>query len=306
MVLGDSNPDLILRGDIEPRFGQVEKLVEEARLEIGGSAAIVAAGAARLGVSVALVAAGGEDALGRAQIEALRHRGVEVGALRTLPGVATGVSVILSRGEDRAILTSPGAIPALEAAMVDAELLRSARHVHVSSLFLLTGLRPGLPGLLAAARAAGATVSLDTNWDPAGDWVAARRELDLVLPEVDVFFPNLAEARALSGEDEPEAAAAALARRVDLAVVTLGAEGALAHGSDGTVARAAAPAVAAVDTTGAGDSFAAGFLAARLRGEDLEGCLALGCACGALSTTAAGGTAAQPQLAAAEALRARG
>ena len=108
---------------------------------------------------------------------------------------------------------------------------------------------------------------------------------------------------ALGGAEDIEAAARALAARGPLAVVKLGPEGAVAVG-DGEVTRAVAPAADAVDTTGAGDSFDAGFLAARLAGESLADALALGRACGALSTRATGGTAAQPTLGEARALRA--
>src|SRR6185295_10055360 len=136
----------------------------------------------------------------------------------------------------------------------------------------------------------------DTGWDPHERW-------DVALDAFDVLLPNAEEALRLAGraDGDVEAAARDLARRGPLVVVKLGADGALATTGD-EVVRAAAKPVDAVETTGAGDSFDAGFLAGRLNGDDLESVLALACACGALSTRRAGGTAAQPTLEEARAL----
>lgn len=290
LVIGDANPDLILAGDVEPVFGQVEKLVDSGRLTLGGSASIVAAGAARLGLRTAIATVVGDDALGRVQTTALAAAGVDTRGVRVDARRPTGVTVVLARGDDRALLTALGTIDALRAEDVDRALVAGARHVHVSSYFLQPALAAGLPGLLQRARAAGASVSLDTNWDPSGRW-----DLGALLALVDVFLPNAAEACAITGAADAEAAAAALARTVPIVVVTCGAEGAIARAGD-RVVRAAPPAVDAVDATGAGDSFAAGFLAGRLGGRPLDRSLELACACGALSTRAAGGTEAQPDL----------
>jgi len=124
-----------------------------------------------------------------------------------------------------------------------------------------------------------------------------------------VFLPNAAEARRIAGVDDVEAAALALARtgaagRSDggpTVVVKLGADGALAARADGTVLRVPAMPIDPVDTTGAGDSFDAGFLRAWLDGAEIRDCLELGAVCGAMSTRAAGGVDAQPTLAEARA-----
>ncbi|YCK40295.1 carbohydrate kinase family protein [Actinomadura sp. ATCC 39365] len=150
----------------------------------------------------------------------------------------------------------------------------------------------GLPALLAELRAAGATTSLDTNDDLAGRWDG----LADVLAATDVFLPNAGEARAIAARlsgvrDGPlEAVAARLGALGPAVVVKDGADGALAWES-GLVTRAPAR---PVDTVGAGDSFDAGYLAARLRGMSRRECLDVAVACGSLSTRAAGGTAAQP------------
>ena len=286
LVVGDCNPDLLLMGsDVVPEFGQREKLVETAQLVVGGSAAIAACGAARLGLDTAFVGAVGRDLLGTFMLDALADRGVDVSACGADPDRPTGITVALVRGDDRAILTAPGAIPLLTAAAVDRDLLRASRHLHVASFHLLDGLRPGLEGLVAEAQSAGLSVSLDPQGDPGGGDTALLARL---AARVDILFVNEQEDAAL------DSAGCALV------VVKRGPRGALARTPAGTV-EAAPPPVEAVDATGAGDSFDAGFLAARLAGAGVAEALALACACGALSTRALGGIAAQATMAEARA-----
>lgn len=291
LVAGELNPDAIVVGpDLTPEFGQVETLAADGTLTIGSSGAIFACGAARLGLATSYVGVVGDDAGGRFVLAELEGRGVDTGACRVEEGRPTGLSVVISRGEDRAILTAVGAMDALAAADVTGRVLATAEHLHVTSPALQPRLRAGLPDLLARAHAAGLTTSLDPGWDPAGEWDAA---LGDSLDAVDVFFPNAAEAGRIAGTEDPEAALEALAARVATVAVKLGADGAIAADASGR-ARASAPALDPVDTTGAGDSFAAGFLAAGRAGLPLAERLRVAVACGSLSTRALGGVAAQP------------
>lgn len=293
LVIGDANPDLVLRGsDVTPAFGQAERLVDHARLTVGGSGAIMACGAARLGLRVGLAGLVGDDPFGAFMRAELDRRGVDTTGLRVDPDRPTGVSVVLSQPGDRAILTSPGTIGELRAASVDLDLVRSARHVHVSSYFLQIGLAPGLPALFAEAREAGATTSVDPNSDPAGMWNGG---LDALLPVVDVLLPNEIEATRLGHTSDLEEAMSSLRGRGPLVVVKAGPRGAIAVGP-GERLQVAAAIVTPVDTTGAGDAFDAGFVTAMLAGESLERCLAIANACGALSTRASGGVDAQPTM----------
>jgi sugar/nucleoside kinase (ribokinase family) len=294
LVVGDCNPDLVLRGaNVEPAFGQAERVVENGELTIGGSGAITACGAARLGLRTGLASVVGADPLGRFMLDALGERGVDISGVVVRPETPTGVSVVLVRGADRAILTAPGTIAELTADLVDQRVLRAARHVHVSSYFLHRGLRPGLADLLRDARSAGASTSIDPNWDPSEDWDGGLLDL---LSEVTILFVNAEEARRIVAVADVEEAAHALSREGSvLVVVKLGAEGALAV-EGGHITRSAAVAVQEVDSVGAGDSFDAGFLAGRLAGRPLEESLRLANACGALSMRAVGGTGAQPTL----------
>ena len=293
----------MLGGDVTPEFGQQEKLVGGISLVIGGSAAITAVAAARLGLRVALAAAVGADPAGRFMLDQLAASGVDVGAVVVRDDAPTGMTVALSRGGDRAILTALGAVATLTATDVPASLLAGARHVHASSWFLLQDcLGPGLAALLSAARSAGVTTSLDTNWDPSGRW--GDELLTAAIAEADMLLPNEAEALRLSGADDLDNAIGALLaagpRRV---VVKLGERGAIC--ADGTTRqRVSMPPVPPVDTTGAGDCFNAGLIAGLLDGLSLAEATALGCAAGALSTGAPGGTGSAPDRSAAARLAA--
>ena len=291
LVVGDANVDLVLTGDVVPRFGQEEQLLDASSLVLGSSAGIVAHGLARLGVPVALVACVGDDEFGRFTLAALD--GVDTSFVRVVPGETTGLSVILSAPEDRSILTAKGAMVRVTAADVLAAVDAGAfTHVHFASFFLLPGLAASLPALLPELRSRGLTISLDTNWDPAGEWLG----LDAVLPHVDVFLPNLEELRAVSpGHDSDEQAASAL---VDASpglavVVNAGRDGGWSVRSESPALSAPGLVLDVVDTTGAGDSFDAGYLAALHFGETDERIrLRWATAAGSLSTRVAGGSGA--------------
>lgn len=298
LVVGDCNPDVLVLGDdITPEFGQHEKLVSSISLVVGGSAAITAVAAARLGLRVTLAAAIGADPAGEFMRSQLESAGVDTSAIVVRPAVATGMTVALSRAGDRAILTATGAMASLAAEEVPETVLSAVRHVHVSSYFLLEqSLGPGLATLLATARAHGASTSVDTNWDPAGRW--GGDQLREVLAQTDILLPNEEEALRLSGKPPLEAAVATLTSAGPKVVVKLGARGAMC--ADGAVVHSITPPSpldgAFVDATGAGDCFNAGLIAGLLRGLDLPAAARLGCAAGSASTRAAGGTAAAPDI----------
>ncbi len=243
------------------------------------------------------------DPAGEFMLGQLAGAGVDTGAVTSRPGLATGMTVALSRGSDRAIITATGAMTSLTASDVPRALLRSARHAHVSSYFLLErSLGPGLAALFGEARANGTTTSLDTNWDPAGLW--GGDQLREVLSHTDILLPNAEEALRLSGQPTMSAALAMLTGAGPRVVVKLGASGALCDdGNESQSVRTPSGLTGElVDATGAGDCFNAGLIAGLLHGLDLPAATRLGCATGSASTRAAGGTAAAPTLAAALAL----
>lgn len=289
VVLGDANPDLIVRGgDVVPAFGQAERLVDEATLTIGGSGGIFACAAARLGLAVAFVGVVGDDRFGRYMVEELGANGVDTSGVVVDPDRPTGLTVVLSMPHDRAMLTAPGTIGELSADRIDRDLLARARHVHVSSYYLQRALAPDLPRLFAELRAEGATTSIDPNWDPSGRWDASLLRL---LAAVDVFLPNEMEALSLAHISELDRAIAIL-REAGAGVVAVKRDGEGVVGADAAgVVRVEGLSVPVVDGTGAGDAFDAGFLACWLEGVPLERALAVGNACGAAAVGGAGGTA---------------
>lgn len=304
LVVGELNVDLIVQLRGELKFGQHEQFVESTVVTMGSSSAITACGAARLGIPTSLVTVYGDDAFGHFVVEELARLGVDTSFARMDASLPTGSSVHLARPDrDRAILTHMGSIGAVGSADVPA--LDGFAHLHVGSYFLQESLWADAPVLFARARAAGLTTSVDGNFDPSEIWDRGIRDL---LPHADIFFGNEQEVAGITGIDSE---AGGIEMLLDLmpagAVVVFkrGADGASAvtriAGVSTTVA-ARPPLGDVVDTVGAGDSLAAGFLAAGLMGLPLADALAFAVACGTASTRAAGGTTAQPTLAEARAL----
>ena len=302
LVIGEINPDIVVSDpDPVPVFDEVERIVRSIHMTVGSSSAIFACGAARLEFQVAFFGVVGDDPFGHFMLDAMSARGIDVSACVVDPARSTGATVILTTGRDRAILTEMGAIGAMDVDAVPGSLIDRARHIHSGCFYLQETSRERLPAFFATARARGITSSFDTNWDPTDRWdggVAA------MLGTCDVFFPNAVEARRIARLDDVEEAARALARigaagRTDggpIVAVKLGAAGALACRAEGPLVRVPAMRVEPIDTTGAGDSFNAGFLRAWLDGADLKACLRSGAVCGAMSTQRLGGIDAQPTL----------
>ncbi len=292
VVLGDAKPDLIVAA---PGSGSArgERLVDETVLALGGSGAIAACGAATLGLKVAFAGTVGDDPFGRFVTEALAAHGVDVGGIRVDVQHPTGVSIVLKHDEDETVLTSVGTVATFGGELVDRTVLRSARHLHVSSYYLQDALRPALPELFDEAHTAGASTSIDPNRDHSGEW---NRGLFDLLDSTDVLFANSAEVREITGVDDVDFAAEALAERGTVAAVKFLNGGGLAVWGDEMVRSEALP-TSVRDTTGAGASFAAGFIAGRLEGSSLGRCLALAVACASLSCRGIGGTSTQPTMA---------
>lgn len=286
-IAGELNLDLILYGLPESLPPERELLASNVVLTLGSSSAIVAHNLAVFGCTVGFTSYVGNDDFGAIALERLRTVGVDVSTVVRMGSPAkTGLTVILPRPEWRNMLTYPGTIAELKPEHLDIEFLASARHFHFSSYFLQVGLQSFVPELLKSLKAAGLTISLDTNDDPTDTWQSG---IEKVLPLVDVFFPNAREAKKITRELDLEKALCRLAQEVPLVVVKLGPEGALARRGGERVAAPAVP-VDCVDSVGAGDSFDAGFLRAFLQGAALAECLESGNLAGALSVTRPGGT----------------
>jgi sugar/nucleoside kinase (ribokinase family) len=299
LVVGDANPDVIVSSpDLDVRFGQVEQLVDSASLVIGGSGAITAMAAARLGLSVGLCAVVGDDDLGRLMVVTLAEAGVDLTHLEVDATRPTGLTIVLNRGADRAVLTAPGTISALTDEHLGSLPLPPARHVHAASYYLMAPeFRAALPGAFERFRSAGATTSIDTNWDPTEQW-----DLSRLLTQTDVFLPNEAELVAIAGSTIVDRAMQQVAELGCTVVVKRGGRGGAARVDGRTFRAVRTPPVSYVDAVGAGDTFDAGFLAGQLLGREVGEALVMAVVAGTLSTAGAGGTSAQPTLGEVDAL----
>lgn len=256
-------------------------------LHSGGCALNAASVLARLGARARVAGRVGGDDLGRLLLAALDERGIDHTAVAMSDAAASSASVVLvdSAGE-RTFLHHVGVKAELSLDELDEAVLFDARALHVAGAMLMPRL-DGAPtaGLLKRARSAGLHTSLDTAWDPEGRW---DRVLEC-LPHLDLFCPNLAEARAITGYDDPVEAAAWLRRLGAVAVaVTLGADGCYAD-APGWRGVVPAPPVDAIDGTGAGDAFAAALVLARLEEQRWDDALRFASAAGALAATTVGG-----------------
>ena len=298
LVVGEINLDLILSNyQAFPALGR-EVLVEDVVSTLGSASAIFAVGLARLGTPVAFLGKVGADQAGEQCLQAMRAGGVDVSRVIKDAALKTGLTVSITSARERALVSYLGAIAALTGADVPDSAFSGFDHLHVSSYFLQQGLRPAIASLFARARERGLTTSLDPGFDPSERWEADLRQ---ALRSVDVFFPNEVELCALGGEAQPLDALQRLQNGRTLIVAKLGGAGCAAHEGAALVSVPAFP-VETVDTTGAGDSFDAGFVHAWLQGKPLRECLRWGAACGALSTRGLGGTARQADRAEVEAL----
>jgi sugar/nucleoside kinase (ribokinase family) len=286
-IAGEINLDLILYGLPEVMPLERELLGNDFRLTLGSSSAIVAHNLAALGVSVGFITLLGDDPLGSIALDRLAERGVDLSCVKRVSGgTSTGVTILLAHNGKRHILTYPGTMFEMATSDLDMDYLASGRHFHLSSLFLHKALQPDLPRICRQLKAAGLTLSLDTNDDPEDRWGAP---LDELLGIVDIFLPNDDEACRISGKADAESAIEALAKRVPLVAVKCGKRGAMVQKGQQRW-QIPANSVTPVDTVGAGDSFDAGFLAAFLRGETPEACAVFGNRTAALSTLRPGGT----------------
>jgi sugar/nucleoside kinase (ribokinase family) len=292
VTFGDLCVDFLMTGaDVVPQFGQVEKIVDDYFLEMGGSCSIFACQAAKLGMNVAILGKVGKDQFGDLIVSRMQESGVDTQYVEIDPKLKTGCGIALCKPDgDRAILTYLGTINVLKEDDVRDDWLKMSRHLHHGSYYLHTGLRPGIPNIFRRAKALGLTISLDTNWDPGEKWGDGLAE---VIQMVDVFLPNEQEVLRIANK-------ASLVEAVDhlhklgtnVIAVKQGSKGALVSEDQLTYPCTVEP-VSGGDSVGAGDSFDAGFLAGWLRGMPLDKALKLGCACGRSVASQVGGVKGQ-------------
>ncbi|HHY47419.1 MAG TPA: sugar kinase [Firmicutes bacterium] len=247
---------------------------------LGGNSGIALS---RLGMRTGLISRVGHDPLGDVLCSMLEAEGVDVSHVLRMDSMPTAVSVALSFSHDRCFVTYPHPSYVTEPMPIDFEFVKQARHVLVSG--------PDLTSEeFSRIRSMGIGITLDVGWDATKE---PRRVLDL-LPFVDIFVPNELEACRLTDTSDPRDALEVLSHYVSLPVIKLGPRGSIAL-KDGRLIEVPSIEVEPVDTTGAGDVFAAGLLYGYLHGWSMERCLRLANVCGALSTQGTGGGCSAPQ-----------
>jgi len=250
-------------------------LVESIERHLGGNGANAAYTIGRLGRRVRLLGAAGRDDAGEFVLDRLRDAGVDLGGVRR-PDAPTAASVVIVKSSgERWFLHRPGVSAEVDftPGELAPEFAAGFAYYHMGSPFGLDRLRPRQPAILRQAREAGLTTSLDTHWDSSGEWLDG---LAPCLEFTDLLFVNEDEARMLGGPG------ALLARGAGSVILKRGGEGCEIHGRGGPLHVPAFPAPV-VDTTGAGDCFVGGFLAALDRGASLAEAARLANAVGALS-----------------------
>ena len=294
LAIGELNVDLLLNRIAGfPEIGK-EIFAQDMTLTLGSSTAIFAANAAALGSKVCFVGLVGRDSFGDLVRTSLEAKGVDTRYVKQ-GETPTGASICMSYGEDRAVLTYQGAMDIMGLDDIDLSVFDETRHIHLSSIFMQSGVLRDLEKILDLAAAKGVTVSLDTQWDPIEKWAFDYKKL---LPKITVFMPNEKELQELTGKHTLASAIAEVEPYLGSAMMLkCGSKGSILIKKDGS--RTALPAFLnsnVVDAIGAGDSCNSGFVSAFVKGLPLEECQRIGNLTGAVNTTAAGGTGAFSSL----------
>ena len=289
-VYGDVNIDLVVPGvEALPDMG-TEAVVPTMQTFVGGGAALFAMGVAKLGLKPVFQGSVGNDMYGKYIRALFQSLGVDDSLMPERSDCRTGISIAFTTARDRCFLTYLGNNEGLSLKHMDLSQVARARHVHITSYAGESNHAEYYDVLRRIRQIGGVTVSFDVGWDPTGVWYEGIFDL---MPMIDILFMNETECLHYTRSGDVEAGARKLAAKAGMAVIKLGANGSLAVRGD-EMARAEAFRVTAVDTTGAGDSFNAGFVSAYLSGLTIDQCLRQGNACGALSVTALGGNTAFP------------
>ncbi len=285
LVIGDLNVDVILTGMTEfPELGR-EIHCGDVQVVMGGSSSIFACRLAQLGASVDILGKVGKDDNGEIVLNTLRSNGVGIEKVMVEENVRTGVTFSLTYPDDKALITFLGSIGLLEGSDIAPELFDGYDHLHVSSIYFQLKLLDSLATVFAEAKKQGLTTSLDPQSDPSNRY----EKIWEILEQTDIFFPNETEAKTIAGSTNLEAALEKISSEVETVAVKRGSLGAI--GKRGGKEVAVAPIeIDPVDTTGAGDSFDAGFIYYFVgKNESLEASVRFANALGALSCLYVGG-----------------
>lgn len=281
VVLGSANMDLVVR---QPRWVRPAETMMGAAFATtaGGKGLNQAVACARAGASVAFVGAVGDDDFGRRLREVIAAEGIDDAAVRTVPGASGIAAITVTDDGENAIVVVPGANGTADLLPTEAERITAASHV-VVQLERPVSL---VAEALRVARGAGVTTVLTPApiVEGAGDLVAL----------ADILVPNEREATELSGCADAETAALALSEKAHTVIVTLGERGCLVAQGGEIVLRVPSRAVAAIDTTGAGDAFVGALVAWLAEDAPLSDAIQAAVAAASVSVTRAGAAASSP------------
>lgn len=288
-VIGELNIDFILNQiDAFPVIGK-EILSRQMNVTLGSSSAIFASNLSSLATRVAFIGKIGKDSFGDLVMTTLGNSGVNTDAIVRKDDLQTGATVVLNFGEDRAMITHPGAMEDLSFEDIDWQTVGRCRHLHLSSYFIQKGIKNDIGRIFREAKALGLTTSFDPQWDPSEEW---RMDFKGILPYVDVFLPNKKELLNLTRQATLQDAIDCLSEFAHTIVVKLGNEGSVLFNGSEPLYQPAFINADVVDAIGAGDSFNAGFIYKFIDGHSPAACQEFGNIIGAYSTTAPGGTGA--------------
>ena len=263
-------------------------LVDEMSLHTGGCAINTATALARLGLPVEVIGKIGSDSFGDFVLNALAERGIGTSGITRDKEVGTSATMVMvSPDGERRFVHYIGANAHLTLEDVNLLMVEAGSILHIAGSLVMPGI-DGQPTaeLLRHARSVGVTTFLDTVWDDTGRWMDV---LAPCLPHIDYFVPSLPEGQALTGLDDPlEIARALLERGVSTVALKMGADGCLVMSADGQAIRLPAFQVDVLDATGAGDAFAAGFIAGVWQGWPMQKTARFANAVGALCVTGLG------------------
>jgi len=269
LCLGQFTADVVVKGvEKLPEKGK-SIFVDKIELHNGGCACNTAIDLARLGVSTGVIGKVGKDPFGAFLISLLVRHKIDVRGLKVDDeGNTSSTVVLVSSDGERTFLHYSGTNAKLTIEDIDFSMIKETKILHVAAVYLLPSL-DGIPiaQILKKAKDIGVTTSLDTAWNAKGQWL---EKIEPSLPYVDFFLPNIEEASMISGKDSPEEIADFfISRGVKVIGIKMGDKGCYIQSKDKDIYIPAFK-VKAVDTTGAGDAFVAGFLTGVLKGWDLE------------------------------------
>lgn len=290
IAIGELNVDLILnRIEREPEIGK-EVFAQEMTLTLGSSTAIFAANLACLGSKTGFVGMIGQDSFGELIENSLAEKGVDTSMLIKTDKHSSGATICLNYNDDRANVTYQGVMDLMTLDDIDKSLFTQTKHIHLSSIFMQSGIKKDLPDILKVAHVNKVTTSLDTQWDPKELW---DMDYKVILPYVDVFMPNETELKHITKSDTLEEAIDKIQPYINCCVVKCGRSGSiLLRKNQQPLILGAFLNDNVVDAIGAGDSFNAGFIHAFINGATSSEAQLVGNLTGAINTTAAGGTGA--------------